>query len=139
MQIMQFSIPPWEFGEECNRICRRYAQLHLELTPMLHKAANKSIETGAPVIRPVSWLAPQDERALLCDDQFLVGNGILVAPVVEKGMRKRNVFLPPGNWTDYWTNQRYQGSTVLEDYPASLDILPIFIADCDLTSPAIKL
>jgi alpha-glucosidase (family GH31 glycosyl hydrolase) len=129
MQIMQFSIPPWEFGEECNRICRRYAQIHLEFKPTLHQAALESVKIGSPVIRPVSWLAPQDERALLCDDQFLVGGSVLVAPVVERGMKSRDVYLPPGSWTYYWTGQRYHGTTVLEDYPAPLDILPIFIAE----------
>ncbi|MGD8458176.1 MAG: glycoside hydrolase family 31 protein [Anaerolineales bacterium] len=129
MQIMQFSIPPWEFGEECSRICRQYAQLHLEFTPQLQAAAREAIETSAPVIRPVSWLAPQDEKALLCDDQFLVGEEILVAPVVEKAARMRDVYLPPGRWKDYWTSQLMQGPLVLEDYPAPLDILPIFIAE----------
>jgi alpha-glucosidase (family GH31 glycosyl hydrolase) len=128
MQIMQFSIAPWEFGEECSRICRQYAQLHLEFTPQLQEAARETIKTGAPVIRPVSWLAPQDEGALLCDGQFLVGENILVAPVVEKGGRKRDVYLPTGRWKDYWTNQIYQGPVILDDYPAPLDILPIFIA-----------
>jgi len=131
MQIMQFSIPPWEFGEECNRICRQYAQLHLEFIPQMQETARQATKTGAPVIRPVSWLAPHDERALLCDDQFLVGDNLVVAPVVEKGARKRDVYLPPGIWKDYWTSQRFRGPTVLEDYPAPLDILPIFIAEED--------
>jgi alpha-glucosidase (family GH31 glycosyl hydrolase) len=129
MQIMQFSIPPWEFGEECNRICRQYARLHLEFVPTLQNAARNAAKTGAPVIRPVAWLAPHDECALFTDDQFLVGEDILVAPVVEKGRRERDIFLPPGLWRDYWTDQTYQGGTVLKQYPAPLDILPIFMAE----------
>jgi alpha-glucosidase (family GH31 glycosyl hydrolase) len=129
MQIMQFSILPWEFGEECDRICRQYAQLHLGFVPQLQEAAREAVKTGEPVIRPVSWLAPQDTLALLCEDQFLVGENILVAPVVEKGARKRDVYLPPGSWKDYWTRNRHRGPAILENYPAPLDILPIFISE----------
>jgi alpha-glucosidase (family GH31 glycosyl hydrolase) len=82
--------------------------------------------TGEPVIRPVFWLAPHDHRALVCDDQFLVGNKLLVAPVVHEAKRERAIYLPPGTWKDYWSDAVYEGPTILEKYPAPLDILPVF-------------
>jgi hypothetical protein len=126
MPVMQFSIKPWEFGERCAEICRRYAELHREFTPLFEKLAGEATRTGMPVIRPVFWLAPHDKRALTCDDQFLVGDGLLVAPVVHKGKRERDIYLPPGTWQDYWSDEVFEGQSVLEKYPAPLDRLPIF-------------
>ena len=127
LQVMQFSLAPWEFGEECNRICHRYAQLHLEFAPMLKELTANVVKTGLPVIRPLAWLAPNDERALLCDDQFLVGERVVVAPVLHKGQRSRDVYLPPGNWQDYWLQEVFVGPTVLKNYPAPLEKLPLFL------------
>jgi hypothetical protein len=127
MPVMQFSIKPWDFGDRCAEICRKYAQLHLEFTPLFERLAQEVTQAGEPIIRPVFWLAPYDQRALVCDDQFLVGEHLLVAPVVYKGKRVRNIYLPPGTWQDYWNSELFEGPIVLERYPAPLDMLPIFI------------
>jgi len=126
MPVMQFSIKPWDFGSRCAGICRRYADLHLEFTPLFEELAEKVTATGEPIIRPVFWMAPHDRRALVCDDQFLVGDSLLVAPVLYKGKRERDIYLPPGTWQDYWNGRLYTGPMVLEKYPVPLDILPIF-------------
>ena len=85
LPVMQFSITPWQFGEECTDICRKYTELHLEFTSLFELLAERSTRTGEPIVRPVFWLAPDDEKALLCDDQFLVGDEILVAPFTDPG------------------------------------------------------
>ena len=126
MPVMQFSIVPWQFGEECARICREFTNLHLELVPLFEKLANDVAATGEPIIRPVFWLAPNDPKALSCDDQFLIGNEILVAPVVEKGQRARDIYLPPGVWLDHWTGKVFEGPQVLKQYPAPLEQIPFF-------------
>jgi len=139
LQVMQFSLAPWDFGEEANQLCRHYALLHLEFAPLLQKYARQAAKTGVPIIRPVFWLAPDDERALTCDDQFLVGDEILVAPVLYPRQRSREIYLPPGEWHDYWTQKVYSGPQILKDYPAPLDILPIFIRqDSDLVPHSIN-
>jgi alpha-glucosidase (family GH31 glycosyl hydrolase) len=126
MPVMQFSITPWQFGEECANICRRYTELHREFTGLFEELSIQTTKTGEPIIKPVFWLAPHDSRALTCDDQFLVGDELLVAPVVYSCQRERNIYLPPGYWQDYWSEEIHEGPTNLEEYPAPLDILPIF-------------
>ena len=126
LPAMQFSLAPWEYGETCNIICRRYATLHLEFAPRILELANESARTGTPIIRPLWWLDPTDERALTCDDQFLLGEDILAAPVVRPGQRSREIYLPPGVWRDYWTGEQYPGPDVLTEFPAPLEMLPIF-------------
>ena len=127
--VMQFSLAPWDFGEQCNQLCREAAELHMEFVPILEKYTHQAAKSGEPVIRPVFWLAPEDEDALLCDDQFLVGDEILVAPVLYEGQRSRQIYFPPGNWKDRETGISYQGPTVVKNYPAPLSKLPFFFRE----------
>ncbi len=126
LPVMQFSITPWQFGEECTEICRAYAKMHEEFTPLFQELALRAARTGEPIVRPVFWLAPNDPKALACDDQFLIGDHLLVAPVVHKGGRKRDIYLPPGEWIDHWTGVTLQGSRTIVDYPVPLNVLPFF-------------
>jgi alpha-glucosidase (family GH31 glycosyl hydrolase) len=126
MPVMQFSITPWQFGEECSSICRRYVKLHRDFTPLFESLAKHAVQTGEPIVRPVFWLAPSDPRALDCHDQFLIGDQLLVAPVVEKGANRRNIYLPPGEWKDHWTGTQFKGPQVLKSFPAPIDRLPFF-------------
>jgi alpha-glucosidase (family GH31 glycosyl hydrolase) len=124
---LQFSLAPWDYGKECEEICRRYAAMHVEFSPKIIDIAKSSLITGIPIIRPIFWHSPHDEKALLCDDEFLLGNEILVAPVVTPNTLERDIYLPIGNWQDYWTHHIFAGPINLENYPAPLQVLPIFI------------
>jgi alpha-glucosidase (family GH31 glycosyl hydrolase) len=128
LPAVQFSLPPWEYGKQSAdaNACRRYANLHVEFAPKIFALAKEATQTGSPIIRPVFWLAPNDERALTCDDEFLLGDDVLVAPVLFPNMRARDIYLPPGTWRDYWTKKVFTGATVLKSYPAPLEVLPFF-------------
>ncbi len=126
LPAMQFSLAPWNFGKRCASLCRKYARLHETFAPRILALAQAAVETGAPLIRPLFWLAPHDERALLCDDAFLLGDDLLVAPVVHEGQRTRDIYFPPGTWRDYWTGDTITGPTLLAAYPAPLETLPLF-------------
>ncbi|CAG2109247.1 unnamed protein product [Medioppia subpectinata] len=76
-------------------------------------------------MRPIWWIAPNDPKAFLIDDQFLVGNDLLVAPVTTDKARKRDIYLPSGEWKD----QRgvvHTGPQTLTDFKAELNELPYF-------------
>jgi alpha-glucosidase (family GH31 glycosyl hydrolase) len=126
LPAMQFSLAPWEYGEASAELCRRYAKLHTEYASKILEIAKTAIEYGYPIIRPVFWLDANSENALNCDDEFLLGDELLVAPVLFHGMRQRDIYLPPGTWQDHWTKEVFTGSILLRDYPAPLDILPFF-------------
>lgn len=120
MPIIQFSLAPWEQGEECATLCARYARLHGELAP-------RKMQIQGPIVRPLWWIAPTDETALVCDDQYLIGDDLLVAPVIQQGAVSRNIYLPQGTWRSYWNkNEIHPGGQWLENYPAPLDVLPLF-------------
>jgi alpha-glucosidase (family GH31 glycosyl hydrolase) len=126
LPAMQFSLAPWDYGVGSTDLCRRFSNLHEEFAPKIIEIAKRSITKGLPIIRPIFWLDPSDEHALICDDEFLLGDDFLVAPVVSPHTRKRDIYLPNGKWQDYWTDEIIKGNTLIENYPAPLGTLPIF-------------
>jgi len=126
MLAIQFSIPPWELGESVDAICRRYAELHVALAPRRLAAARQATVDGTPPIRPMIWAAPDRAEAAGIADQYLLGDDLLVAPVLLEGQFARDIWLPPGRWRDYWRNAEFAGGW-LRDYPAPLDVLPMFL------------
>jgi alpha-glucosidase len=88
---------------------RAYARLHTALRPYLHALARAASRTGLPIVRPLFVEHPDDETAAGIEDQYLLGRDLLVAPVVRPGQVRRRVYLPPGDWTDYWTGRRLPG------------------------------
>jgi alpha-glucosidase (family GH31 glycosyl hydrolase) len=105
---------------------RRYAELHAEFAPALLRLTGEAARTGEPIIRPVFWLAPREETALVCDNEYLAGAEWLVAPVVHPGQAARDSYLPPGLWRDHWTGNLLVGGAVMEAYPAPLERRPLF-------------
>jgi alpha-glucosidase len=114
MPMMQFSVAPWRVLSPANlAICRRAAGLHAEHGAEILALARESARTGEPVVRSLEYAWPHRGYAGIVD-QFLLGPDILVAPVVEKGARKRRLAVPPGRW-------RGDDGTVV-DGPTELDI-----------------
>nr|QHC34069.1 target of brain insulin-like 1 alpha glucosidase [Platynereis dumerilii] len=128
LPCMQFSIAPWQYDEEVVDIARNLVKIHEEFADTLIELAHESCETGAPIIRPMWWLAPEDEEALTTDSQFLVGNDIVVAPILEKKALKRNIYLPPGSWRDI-NDEVHEGPVILENFMVTLEELPFFIRE----------
>lgn len=117
---------PWQFGTEAVDIYRKYVQLRYKLIPYFYDLFYEEERTGAPIIRPLVFHYEKDRTARTCNDEFLVGDKILVAPVVQQGMTKRMVYLPQGEWYDYWTGEQLTGNQwLIKDAP--LDICPMYV------------
>ncbi len=117
---------PWLFGEEVLSIYRKYVELRYSLLPYFYDLCRVCEQTGLPIIRPLVLHYENDKNVRNMNDEFLVGESLLVAPVVDQGVTKRLVYLPQGDWYDYWTGSKYQGNAY---YPidAPLDTCPIFV------------
>lgn len=88
------------------------------LRPYLVSLAQLSRLTGAPMVRPLWWGCPEDRALRDCEDAFLLGDSLLVAPVLEAGARRRAVRLPRGRWYDTATERVYEGpGTVTVEAP----------------------
>lgn len=117
---------PWQFGEEAVDIYRKYVQLRYKLIPYFYDLFYEEEQTGAPIMRPLVFHYEKDEVAKTCNDAFLVGDKILVAPVVQQGMTRRMVYLPEGQWYDYWTHEKFVGPIwIMKDAP--LDVCPMYV------------
>lgn len=117
---------PYAFDEETLRIYRKMLKLRYEFIPYLYDALEKAHRTGIPVQRPLFFDYPSDEETKQINDEVLIGDSLLFAPVVRQGETKRVVYLPQGTWIDYFTKKEYEGEqTYLIDMP--LDSTGIFI------------
>ncbi|XP_071109181.1 myogenesis-regulating glycosidase-like [Haliotis cracherodii] len=126
MPLMQFSLEPWVYNNSTVvEVAQEMVQLHAKYADKIIGLANDSITTGYPINRPLWWIAPMDEAALTVDDQFLLGDDVLVAPVVEQGATMRRIYLPAGRWRDELKGQTLDGGKWV-DYAVTLRDLPHF-------------
>jgi alpha-glucosidase len=124
MPMMQFSVAPWRIlSRENNDICRRMAGLHVQQSEAILRIARESARTGEPIVRPLCWQWPDGGYESITD-QFMLGDDILVAPVLQKGARTRRVVFPPGTWRG--DDARVVTGPATTDVDAPLERLPWF-------------
>ena len=116
----------WSFGPEVEKILSKYLFLREGMKPYITGLMEQAHEKGTPVMRPLFYDFPEDQKAWEVEDQYLFGPDVLVKPVTEANCRQVSVYLPTGaDWTNAWTGQRFQGGqTVTVDAP--LDQIPLF-------------
>ncbi|XP_040893341.1 SITS-binding protein [Toxotes jaculatrix] len=131
LPVISFHTPPWVYGEDrVLNLTRTYITKHQrDVVPLIEKYAEEWRTTGNPIYRPMWWLTPNDPMTFTIDDQFLIGDKVLVAPVVEKGAVQRDIYLPDGGfqWQDSQNAQVFDGGTFLQDYPVPLDEVAVFL------------
>jgi alpha-glucosidase len=121
---------PWEWGPTVLAQLCQCLELRYRLLPYWYTLAWSACQTGSPIVRPLFWDAPDDPSLWQVDDAFLVGNELLVAPVLEQGARQRKVRLPIGYWhrfTGASSNQemdRYLGGGEIQ-LAAPLEWIPV--------------
>lgn len=124
MPMMQFSVAPWRvLGPENNEICKEMAKLHARFGEEILEMARKSSRTGEPIVKPMAWFWP-DSGYEQIHDQFILGDDLLVAPVVQKGARSREVIFPVGTWLGDDGSKVVGPATVEIEVP--LERLPYF-------------
>jgi alpha-glucosidase (family GH31 glycosyl hydrolase) len=111
---------------EVEPICRKYLELRYRLLPYLYSAVHQCATTGMPILRALWLHYPEDPKAVACDNQYLWGENILVAPVVEKDVTSRKVYLPQGDWFDFWSGERITGGRDLSR-AVDLETMPLFV------------
>lgn len=117
---------PWAFGDPYTQLCRAALELRYQLLPYLLTLAHEATVNGSPMVRPLAWIAPTHASSLACDDEFLLGDALLVAPVQEEGATSREALLPPGEWCDWASGDVYAGDQRLT-IPVTLETLPLYV------------
>ncbi|HEX9248451.1 MAG TPA: TIM-barrel domain-containing protein, partial [Gemmatimonadaceae bacterium] len=100
---------PWSYGPQYERANRATIRLRYHMMPALYTAYFQHTQQGSPVVRPVFWNALTDSAALGTDDEFILGDHLLVAPVVDSGAMGRSVYLPAGHWYRVGSGEAYDG------------------------------
>ncbi len=121
---------PWAFGkdavldEEILSLYRIYARLHLRLFPYLWTYAQRISTTGHPIQRPLGFAYPELNKHP--SDVYLLGDELIVAPIITEGATKRDVLLPPGLWVDFFNGQGHQGGRSIT-IESPLEKIPVLL------------
>ncbi len=114
MGMMQLSIGPWRIlSKESWEIVKKYVLLHREYGEHFWALAQNSAKTGEPIVRSMEYQFPNNGYETIVD-QFVLGDDIIVAPVVNKGQFEREVYLPEGTWLSD-EGKEYTGKTVITE------------------------
>ncbi len=107
---------------------RSYTRLHLRLFPYAWTYAENLLHDGRPLQRPLGLAYP--ELGQHPSDEYLFGDSLLVAPVIERGAVSRSVIFPPGRWIDWWSGEVHDGANpAAVTVAAPLGVLPLFLAE----------
>ena len=112
MPMMQFSVAPWRIlNDENLKITRDAAHLHQQFGKYILDLAKESALTGEPIVKHMEYAYPHQGFAT-CNDQFMLGDKYLVAPVISES-NIRTVKLPKGSWIDD-QGKKYKGGKTVE-------------------------
>jgi alpha-glucosidase/alpha-D-xyloside xylohydrolase len=111
---------------EAEPICRDYLNLRYQLMPYTYSITREACDTGLPLMRALWLHYPDDADAVRRKDEYLWGRDLLVAPVTERGATEREVYLPPGDFYDWWTGEKVAGRHIVAR-KVDLKTMPIYV------------
>ena len=117
---------PWSFGKKSERIIRKSLELRYRLLPYFYTCFERSTHTGEPIQQPLVYRYQHDKNVFDIEDQFMFGEHMLVAPVVKRGQKKRDVYLPDGGWYRFDEPGLIDGGKTMKiDTP--LGVCPVYV------------
>ncbi|HAT4344224.1 TPA: DUF4968 domain-containing protein [Clostridium perfringens] len=119
---------PWAFGPRAEKIAKKSIELRYELLPYIYDLYYISHKEGLPIFRPMIMEYEKDMNLLNIREQFMLGENMLVAPVLYEGERSKTVYLPKGSWFNYFTMEKLQGGKWYK-LPCELDEILVFVKE----------
>ena len=121
---------PWNYNDIANAIIKKYLRLRQRLIPYLYTMNLKTHKDGLPLILPIYYFEPENEKAYNYPNEYYFGEDLLVCPITEKGdelskLSRVKAYLPKGYWVDIFTGIKYAGEREIEIY-RSLDDIAVF-------------
>ena len=117
---------PWAFDEEVINITRKFVSLRYQLLPYLYTMFWQYIEEGVPMLKPLVYYDQDDTQTHYRNDEFIFGNQILVCPILEPNAVGRRMYIPRGEWYNYWTNEFTAGGREVW-VDTKFDEIPVFV------------
>ena len=133
----RFAQEAWRYDAITLDTYRNYVLLHERLVPYIRAAAATCARSGLPIVRPLCLTDPADSHGWSLADAYGFGPALWVAPVLEEGATEREVYLPRGEWLDFWTGEAAEGGRVVTA-PAPRERIPAWVRSGSilLTHPA---
>ena len=119
---------PWAFGPRAEKIAKKSIELRYELIPYIYDLYYISHKEGLPIFRPMIMEYEKDMNLLNMREQFMLGENMIVAPVLYEGERSKTVYLPKGSWFNYFTMEKLQGGKWYK-LPCELDEILVFVKE----------
>ncbi len=107
-------------------IAKKYTELRYQLMPYTYTLAWQARDSGMPLMRALWLHYPEDTTVRGMGDQYLWGRDLLIAPVFEKGAKSRSIYLPAGDWYDWWTNEKKKGGQTISR-EVDLSTMPLYV------------
>ena len=117
----------WSYGEDVYKICKKYMEMREQMRAYTRCLMAEASEKGTPVMRTLFYEFPEDPYCWEVEDVYMYGDKLLVAPILESGAERRNIYLPAGySWQDCETKVIYEGGQRVE-IPVSMETMPVFL------------
>lgn len=117
----------WSYGEDVYKICKKYMEMREQMRAYTRRLMAEASEKGTPVMRTLFYEFPEDPYCWEVEDVYMYGDKLLVAPILESGAERRNIYLPAGySWQDCETKVIYEGGQRVE-IPVSMETMPVFL------------
>ena len=117
--------PPWKYSGQLQNVFRNSCELRMQMLPYIYSCANTSYKNGV-IMKPLTYLYPEDVKTYIIWDEFIFGNAFLIAPVFSNKC-ERDIYLPEGKWYDFnEIANEYSGPLTIHQN-AALEKIPVFI------------
>lgn len=103
-----------------------WSNLRMNLIPYLYSTAVTCVEMHQPMLRPFIYEWPEDPRVIDIEDEYLLGENLLIAPLLEENAVFRELYLPDGNWFGLFSGKRYKGGACVT---SENEKFPVFIKE----------
>lgn len=116
----------WRYDEAFESTARKFIDLRYQLMPYIYSQAWQITNNSRQLMSPLAYHYPEDKKTWGIKDQFFFGESIMAGFVTDYNKREKEIYLPAGDWYNYWTNEKTQGGkTITVDAP--LDETPVFV------------
>ncbi len=119
---------PWAFDEDITEIVRKFIEIRYQLLPYLYTAFWNYVGDGTPILKSLVLFAQDDVHTHYRTDEFVFGDKILVCPIIEPNAKGRRMYVPNGNWFNFWTDEIVKGGKEMW-VEADIDYMPIFVKE----------
>jgi len=124
--VPQIESEPVFYEEPYRSILRNTVKLRYRLLPYTYNLARDASLNGSPLARPIFYHDNTDTNLFKAEDQYMFGDALLVAPVLEKDAKQRELYLPKGDWYAFDDGKKQSGGNWLT-VPVNMNHIPVFV------------